>query len=446
MKKRDQNPIKSERSVFEVFVKNVIDTSRNLVLRPNNKKLLQESSVFCMAPWTHIHVVPPGKTFPCCASGHRHDLAIGDLKKAGETLKDSWNSERMRRLRRDMLAGRKNELCERCHKYEELGKESERKWFNDGFKKYYSRVEKTNIDGSLDEFKPYYLDIRFSNTCNLKCRICLHELSSAWYNDSIELGLIPKNTDRKVFPTSNQELLWPQVRPLLNSLDRIHFAGGEPLLMEEHYMVLDELIRLGKTKITITYNTNFSRLIFKNRDVLDLWKKFDEVHVFASLDGMGEKGDYMRKGQKWEEVEKNRIRLMEECPHVKFCINATVSLMNVLHIPEFYKDWYKRGLIGPNDINLYLLFNPSYYSVQTLPKDIKKQVTEAYRNFEEEYLNKFEDDVSKVKTHFKSIIEFMNEKDMDELTDLRTATRSLDKIRKESFIETFPELAEVILE
>lgn len=412
---------------------------------PRKTALLEKSDVFCMAPWVHIHVLPHGKVFPCCASGHHHDLAIGDLKESGQTMETAWNSKAMKVLRKDLIEGKRNSLCDRCHKYQELGKESERKWFNDEFGRYFDQVEKTLPDGSLPNFEPRYLDIRFSNTCNLKCRICLHELSSAWHNDSVKLGLINKDTPHKVFPTATEEAMWPQVSPLLGNLDRIHFAGGEPLVMDEHYMILEDLIRSGKTKTTITYNTNFSRLTFKDHDVIELWKKFDHVYVFASLDGMGERGDYMRKGQKWGQVEENRLRLMEECPHVNFFVDATVSLLNVKHIPSFYKQWFEKGFIGPNNMNLYLLFEPAHYSVKTLPPQMKRSITEQYREFEENYLSKINKDTSKVRQHFKSIVQFMNEENTNELESFQSMTNALDGIRKESFTETFPELEELLL-
>lgn len=415
------------------------------IFRPQDEKSrLEKSDVFCMAPWVHVHVLPHGKVFPCCASGHLHDSAIGDLKKEGETLETAWNSGAMRKLRKDMVSGRKNKLCERCHKYQDLGKESERKWFNDEFGRYYAQVERTLSDGSLPEFEPYYIDIRFSNTCNLKCRICLHELSSAWHSDSVKLGLISKDTPHKVFPTVQEEELWPQISPLLGKLDRIHFAGGEPLVMDEHYMVLEELIRTGKTKTTITYNTNFSRLAFKKHDVIELWKKFDNVYVFASLDGMGTRGDYMRKGQKWEIVEANRIRLMEECPHVNFFVDATVSLMNVMHVPDFYSNWLEKGFIEPNNMNLYLLFDPGHYSVKALPEKLKKEISQLYEDFEKNYLDKIKSDVTKTKKHFNSIVEFMNEENTKKLGTFQSMTKSLDEVRKESFTETFPELKELV--
>ena len=40
-------------------------------------------------------------------------------------------------------------------------------------------------------------------------------------------------------------------------IDIAYFAGGEPIT-PEHYVILEELIRLGKTDTVLRYNTNAS--------------------------------------------------------------------------------------------------------------------------------------------------------------------------------------------
>ena len=71
--------------------------------------------------------------------------------------------------------------------------------------------------------------------------------------------------------------------------------------------------------------------------MFDIWKKFDNVAVGASLDAMGPRAEYIRKGTKWDTVEKNRRQMMEICPDVDFYISPTLSIMNVWHIPDFHK-------------------------------------------------------------------------------------------------------------
>jgi hypothetical protein len=45
-----------------------------------------------------------------------------------------------------------------------------------------------------------------------------------------------------------------ELDPLFESVEEIYFAGGEPLIMDEHYYILDKLIEFKKTNIPIVYS------------------------------------------------------------------------------------------------------------------------------------------------------------------------------------------------
>ena len=409
-------------------------------MKVDKEFLLKESKTFCMAPWVELHVAPHGKIFPCCMSGAFPDRAIGDTRN-GDTLKKSWNSTNMKKLRLDMLNENKNKLCERCHKYEDLGKDSERTWYNQNFLQHFDRVKHTETDGNLLIYDPPYLDIRFSNICNLRCRICGPELSSGWFNDAKKLN--PEGFKEKeiISPTESPEELWEQVESLIPTIERIHFAGGEPLVMEEHYKILELLIEEKNTDVTITYNTNFANLVYNGKNVLDYWKEFREVVVCASLDGMGKRGDYMRKGQQWDKIVENRNKMKKKCPNTYFHITPVVSLMNVFHILDFYKWAVDTEFISPKNITIYLLFEPKYYNIQGLSTDMKNSVVETYNKFFNTYLTKFDTDVSTyVKNQFEVVLNYIQEGTLDIKKNFININTKLDKIRKENFREIFPEI------
>ena len=100
--------------------------------------------------------------------------------------------------------------------------------------------------------------------------------------------------------------VWDQLEPHFDTVERIYFAGGEPLMMEEHYRILKRLIKMGRSEVVLIYNTNLSTLNLKKDSVLDLWPQFDRVVIEASLDGSGERGEFVRKGLVWEEWKENR--------------------------------------------------------------------------------------------------------------------------------------------
>lgn len=414
------------------------------------KQLLYQSEVFCMAPWVHQYMFPDGRVYPCCLSAQELDENLGDLSK-GDTLEEIWNNERTVQLRVNMINGIKSKICDGCYKYEKLGKESSRLEFNKMYSHHFEIVyQSMNTDGVLPKYDLKSLDFRFSNICNLKCRSCSHYFSSKWFEESNILGNTSGQSKSIIRPVEDIESLWNQVKKGLGGLERIHFAGGEPLMMEEHYLILEHLIQEGKTNVFITYNTNFAEFSFKQYDVVQLWKKFRYVTVLASLDAMGEKGEYMRKGLDWNKVIENRKRLQKEAPHVKFQLTPTVSNMNVLHLPDFYEEWYKNGWIGETDINVYVLFEPYFYNVATLPDDLKLKVENRYHKFFEDNNKRFSKSTSDyLRNQFQVVLTHMRhpkeEKPLDYYNghDFTSYNRVLDNLRGEDFQKVFPELKDL---
>ena len=120
--------------------------------------------------------------------------------------------------------------------------------YNEKFSHHIDRVKYTKDDGELEIFDPPYLDVRFSNVCNFSCRMCEHELSTAWYKDAIKLNYIDSTTSELVTPTNPQDL-WEQIKLLIPTVEMIQWAGGEPLVTEEHWKILKNNIPNSELKI-----------------------------------------------------------------------------------------------------------------------------------------------------------------------------------------------------
>jgi radical SAM protein with 4Fe4S-binding SPASM domain len=402
--------------------------------------LLGDSAVFCMLPWVHLHVWPEGKTYPCCVADGEHP--IGDLRSS--TLEEIWNGEPMRRLRRNMLDDQPSPECHRCYELERAGINSHRTHKRELFLHHFPVVESTRADGSVEPMALRYLDIRFSNLCNLRCRSCGVGFSSAWAADD-QLLSPGGNYPKVIRPTADPESMWRQLEPLIPGLEEIYFAGGEPILMEEHYRILRLLIDRGSVHVRLRYNTNFAQLTYKNHDVIELWKQFPDINVGASLDGMEARGEYLRKGLVWSDVVANRQRLLREAPHVGFDISFTLSLMNALHLPDFHRAWVEAGLVDGQSIFLNLLTSPNHYRVQALPSHLKARVREKFRRHIDDFLPRHEGHRHAAK-QFEAALCFMDEQDLSpELETFRDLTRRLDAIRGERFEEVFPELREIML-
>jgi len=300
------------------------------------------------------------------------------------------------------------------------------------------RESLTAPDGTLPRLPVPLLDIRFSNACNLRCRICDTTQSSAWAADARALGL-PAKGGFLLKPYDDWDSFWRQLQPLLEEgVEEIRFAGGEPLVMEEHYRILEFLIARKLTGVRLRYNTNFSTLRFQGRDVLDLWSRFGKVRVYASLDGSGRRGEYMRKGLCWETVAANREEMRRRCPDVEFFIQATASIFNALHLPDFHREWVEKGYLDHDAFGLNTLAFPLIYRMQVLPAALKQQVLESYQRHQGSFL----DAGGAAARDFAAAAHFMQAEDYSDLVPGFVAmTRRLDELRGEDCREVFPELA-----
>jgi len=400
--------------------------------------LLTKSSTFCMYPWIHFHAYPTGTAYPCCMADM--EFPIGDMRK--NTIKEIWNQEPIKKIRNQMLNEQSVSACNRCYEQESSGFVSGRMSANKHHGHLINRVHETEPDGTLDRFELTYWDIRFSNLCNLSCRSCGHIFSSSWYQDQAKLaGPDWKKTHKVLNYAGRFETdAWDQLVDHIEHVEQIYFAGGEPLLMEEHYRILDELVRQKKFNVRLIYNTNFTHTDLKGQSVFEYWKQFDSVAVGASLDASGARGEYIRKGTNWAVVEQNRREMIEICPEVDFYISPTLSIMNALHLPDFHRDWVERGLIKPQDLNVNILQDPPHYRIDIAPAEYKTLIETKFQ----EHIKWLQDQdpLHRASTGFESAITYMNATDNTHLLDtFWQKTHQLDSIRKENILDVIPELA-----
>ena len=208
---------------------------------------------------------------------------------------------------------------------------------NKNFGHYINLVDNTLEDGTVPDMVLYYWDVRFSNICNLKCRSCGGIFSSRWYDDDVRLNWNKPLRPRVMFAGRTEEDIWTQMEPHIEHMEQIYFAGGEPLIMEEHTRILQKLIATGNTGVRLIYNTNLTELRYKKQSVLDLWRHFKSVCVAASLDESHDRAAVIRSGTDWAAVEQNIRDLKAQCPHIDFMISPTLSVMNIWRFVEFHR-------------------------------------------------------------------------------------------------------------
>jgi sulfatase maturation enzyme AslB (radical SAM superfamily) len=342
--------------------------------------LLKESKSFCTFPWMHIHANPDGQAFPCCVA--EQDSINQNLKE--KTVDEVFNSDDWKKLRLDMLQGKRNPVCRRCHEVDDSGGFSYRNFANTDFAKFIDLVEETEKDGTIKNPKFKYIDIRFSNTCNFACSTCGAASSTKWIETIKKIKTdVEDRIDMKYLKIEEnaKKSIIEQLKPHLPHAEEVYFAGGEPLIMPEHYKVLDLLDENKAYDVRIRYNTNLSTISYKGKKITDIWKNFEQIKLGASIDGVGDVAELIRTGTKWSKIERNMKELLNY-ENILLNIDTVVSVLNIEYLPEMYTYLFDNNLLNERSWpSLNIAFNPLPYSITSLPRNYKDYYAEKIKNF-----------------------------------------------------------------
>ena len=416
---------------------------------------LKNNGVFCILPWMSAYVNTDSTVWSCCINKAMtdddiRDKLVDDKSIISNDLKNIINDNHFKQLRLDMLNGVENKNCFDCINLEKNTGHSYRKDFNRDFTDELYRVQETQEDGTIKDFDVIYLDFRFSNVCNFKCRSCQPEWSSTWAKEARDNDKHPYTEWDGHIPRYDitQDEFISKFEGSLSKVKKIYFAGGEPLAAKEHYWILDYLIKNNNTNVLIDYNTNLSML--KNNklklSVVDYWEKFENISLRVSIDGMGSKAEYIRKGTDWKLIEDNFKYVRQRLPNVNIGISSVFQLFNAIHLADFYQDWIDKKIITEKTIeNIFVipLIGPIHLSSQVLPNEIKDLVVKRWNVFKRN--NKWLLANSEHGSFMSSLTRSIQHMKSEELyethkTEFEKFTLYLDKIRKESFSDIFPEL------
>lgn len=299
--------------------------------------IIEQNDNFCGAPWLTIHVEPNGSASPCCisTSNHPDNATYGNLHK--ESFRDIMQGEKLKSFRRQFMTNKQPSVCDACWRQEKLhGKHSSlRNNFNKNrFKEEY--YLDTLVDGTYDKMKITYWDFRPSNRCNLACLMCWEGLSSGYYQLQKDLGL-HVSTEKKFLEISNER--FDEIFEVMKENLRTHshethfyFAGGEPLQIPQHHKILQHLIDNEYYDVSLRYNTNLTTLKYKSTNWAEVWSRFNNVVIDASVDAVGLAGEFQRMNSKWQDV-KNNIQLLID-HDVKVTFNMVMTMITYPYIVD----------------------------------------------------------------------------------------------------------------
>jgi hypothetical protein len=222
------------------------------------------------------------------------------------------------------------------------------------------------------------------------------------------------------------------------------------MMQEDHYLFLQLLLDMGKTKVKIRYNTNLTTYTLKDYHAFEMLQHFDSVFIVGSIDAMGAQGEYIRKGFNWE----NALEWIKTCkeylPNADYGISAVFELLNAsssvdLHRYMCENDLFKRSNGSNFGFYLNTLHEPGWLKTTLLPPEVKLEVTEKI-NKHIVWLSETQDHDMHYDVyidHWKNAITLMNSADHSKfIPNFYYETRLLDNIRDEKFEDVFPELHE----
>lgn len=393
---------------------------------------------FCVLPWVSIEASPIGTVRPCCLaddeildnSGNKFELSTANFS-------DIQNSNHMRRLREQFLAGQRPQTCRKCWNEERGGRTSKRMHTLDRLKHTIKDTEWT-----ADAKPLMFLDLKLGNICNLKCRICGSWSSSQFATE--EINQLPREEQKSshayqmlragAWPRENQQF-WQQIDSVLTDIRYIEFTGGEPFMIDEHFDMLQGIVDRGIAhQVEIHYNTNGTQYPARGEAI---WKHFKTVEIAFSIDDIGSRFEYQRTNANWLEVCANldRFRDLKEChSNIVLQVCTTVNVFNVRYIDQVAR-WIDQNKESFNFVYWNMMHDAWYFSIATLPDTAKAAITEHLQSA---------DIPSQYREEFGRIIAFMNTGASTDGFMLRMKIADLDRKRNQHLRTVAPEFADLI--
>ena len=334
----------------------------------NLEDLAKRNKSYCPAAFREIYVDGSGQYKPCCYFGKNDDLK---KYKDDTTLPfEFFFSKEMEDMRNKMYAGEPIKGCETCVQMEKRVGSSYRT------KRY---IRKFNFVSDIEDIQ---LKLRVNGSyCNLGCYMCFPNNSSTRRN---ELTAVYGKDYNKMsgFEKPYNAVKHEQWNKIMNNIVEnidlvgyIKMTGGEPLQLPKHWEFIDRIPDDAAKRIMLSYDTNYTKIRYKNRSIYEVVDKFKNVHIGVSCDHFGDKLKWIRYPIDVKEFEDN----LKEAGHLVNYLNCTVSILNVFDILEIQK-YYR------NNFNLLVTFHniargPQMLSICNLPYNIKQELIEKYKDF-----------------------------------------------------------------
>jgi len=393
---------------------------------------------FCILAEQGLHLHNSGRCNSCSDSLHYwQDSAGNEMTLADTNLQDIWQSKSRADFLTDLRNGVQHSNCEKCWQKERVGITSKRQTANKDWAEF--------ADLSLET--PQYIDLKWGNVCNLKCRHCNPWTSSRWIREWYDIDEKSQQSD---YQTYVQQFATTNESYSRNNEDRFHrifkqwfsqcqhlsLYGGEGMYVPAVLDTLSHAVETGASKkIDLYINTNGS---VYSQQWIDTLQQFKNVRMAFSLDGIGDSFEYIRYGAKWHQVVEN-FRAYQQAG-IQTEIVTTVFTHNVYNSMEIVKKLYLELGKVP-EVNW--VYGPEWLDVRILPGDVK---TACLQRINQDWSSMQQilepGNVDQFTRQYHELINFIPdsvEGSDAKFDQLKKWTRALDKTRDQSFARVFPE-------
>lgn len=293
----------------------------------SNESIFHYQNVECVAPFSSLFVNNTGQGYPCCVFNDKKSVQI-DLDQSVISNFDNINKSN----RIDFLEYQRNfDLYKDCHSCTSLDRNS------------HSQKTSQNLRASnnIDYIKTptlTSLHLKFSNLCNFACRMCDPYSSNLLADDLRYSGPgydpLRKSNKAVIKFITKESVFYKSIFDCLPNLNHLWFSGGETLLQEEVWEILNYLASAGYSKnIELQLNTNGS--IKLNQQELSVLDSFGKLNLQISIDGIEKLAEYIRTNLVWDKwisnFEEYRGKLGH---HPGFSVSVAISTFNIHKIQE----------------------------------------------------------------------------------------------------------------
>jgi sulfatase maturation enzyme AslB (radical SAM superfamily) len=347
---------------------------------------MANQQIFCNTPWYEAHIYWDGSLGICCQESRKLHSDDQKYNIKNMTLREWFNSEPVKQLRRDVLSDIPTDVCSRCYHEELVGGTSRRvrsnqksviftkTAFHPSFEQSPGRRHFTD-DGVTDTL-PIDLHIDLGNYCNLACKMCWSGASSRIATQYVRWG----HEDHRQYlgnDWTQDKDVWSKLLDELvtiPNLKNIHFMGGETLLTKKLEEFVDVMITHKKFDLCFSFVTNGT--VF-NDSLMEKLKQFARVGIEVSIETTTKHNDYIRQGTDTDLVLANIKKYQEFCngTTITIIIRPAISALSI----GYYDTLLDYCINNKFMIKSLLVTNPAYLNVNVLPMTVRLEYKEKYQ-------------------------------------------------------------------